>query len=386
MENHAKYGDTIFAHGDDALFVNLFIPAEVTWRERGIRLRQETAFPAEDRTRLIWSCDAPVELALRIRHPGWARGALRVTVNGQPQAVASAPGSYFEIRRTWRDGDRVEVQFPMSLHVENLPGSEDLVALLYGPVVLAGKLGNDDMPAPYERDQLDQARFPDPVPPAFVSADADWLGRVEMLSRESLLFRTRGLGRPHDVLLAPFFTIHHERYTVYWRLLTPAAWDRDQAAVASVEKQWSAIESTAVDRVAAGDVSSEGGHHIQAAKTDTGRIEGAGWREAQKGGFFSYELQTKNHAGPLALVCAYGSRDVGARNFEISVDGQKITPAPIDGSAPGRIVIQRYELPVALTSGKPRVTVKFQAADQWDAATDNVFGCALVPAAAPAVR
>ncbi len=378
MENHAKYGDTIFAHSDSALFVNLFIAAEVNWRERGVRLRQETVFPAEDRTRLVWTCAAPVELALRIRHPGWAQGALAVTVNGQPQTVTSAPGSYLELRRTWRDGDRVEVQFPMALHTENLPGTDDTVAVLYGPLVLAGKLGATDMPEPYVANQLDQARFPDPAVPAFVTADKDWLGRVEIVSRSALLFRTRGLARPHDVLLAPFYTIQHERYTVYWRVLTPAAWDQREAAAAAVEAQWAAAQAAALDRVTVGDVASEGGHKYQGKQTDSGTVSGRGWREAQNGGFFSYELQTGGRAGPLALVCAYGGRDK-ARNFEVYVNDRQIAAPKPDGTAPGDLLVERYELPPEVTSGRSSVTVKFQAPAKWDAATANLFGCALVP-------
>ncbi len=400
MENHAKYGDTIFARSaaqpspsdsegygaanqPGALFVNLFIAAEVNWRERGVRLRQETDFPADDRTRLVFSCAAPVDLALRIRHPGWAQGALAVTVNGEAQSAASAPGSYLELRRTWRDGDRVEVRFPMALHTETLPGTPDLVAVLYGPLVLAGKLGTADMPEPYVANQLDQARFPDPPVPAFVSASPDWLGHVEVVSRSALLFRTRGLARPHDVLLAPFYTIQHERYTVYWHLLAPDAWDRSQAATAAVEKQWTAWQAAALDRVVVGDVASEGGHKFQGQKTDFGTAAGRGWRQAQNGGFFSYELQTGGQTAPLALVCAYSGGDKG-RNFGVFVNDRQIaTPKP-DGSAPGDILIERYELPPDLTSGKSVVTVKFQAPEKWDAATANLFGCALVPASAAA--
>jgi len=379
MENHAKYGDTIFAHSDRTLFVNLFIAAELTWRERGIRLRQDTNFPNEDSTRLIWSCDAPTELALRIRHPAWAKGAVTVTINGQPETVNSAPGSYFELRRTWHDGDRVEVRFPFALHVEKLPGSEDTAAVLFGPIVLAGKLGSADMPSPYVRDQLDEARFPDPQAPVFVTPASEWLGQIEMVSRSPLLFRTRGLARPRDVLLAPLYQVHHERYAVYWKIVPPAVWEKDQAAIAATEKQWTALQAASLDRVASGDVSSEGDHHFQGMNTDFGKISGRGWREAQKkGGFFSYELQTKGVNEPLALVCAYGSRDM-ARSFEVDVDDQQIAAPTPDGTSPGEIFVARYELPPALTSGKRSVTVKFQTSSKWDAATANVFGCALVP-------
>src|SRR5207244_2527743 len=145
------------------------------------------------------------------------------------------------------------------------------------------------------------------------------------------------------------YEVHHERYAVYWKTITPAAWEQNQAASAAIEKQWTALQTAALDRVAAGDVSSEGDHHFAAANSDFGKISGRGWRLAQKkGGFFSYELQTKGASEALALVCAYGSRDM-ARSFEVEVDDQKIAAPTPDGTAPGEIFIARYELPAAVT-------------------------------------
>jgi DUF1680 family protein len=140
MENHAQYGEAIFAHGTDDLFVNLLIGAEVEWRAKGVTLRQETAFPDEDGTRLTWQTREPVALTLRVRHPAWARGPLTVAINGTPVKVSSEPGSFAAIARTWRTGDVVNVRFPMDLRTETLPGAPDQVALLYGPIVLAGRL------------------------------------------------------------------------------------------------------------------------------------------------------------------------------------------------------------------------------------------------------
>lgn len=377
MENHAKYGDTIFAHTSDALYVNLFIAADLTWRERGIRLHQATRFPEEDTTRLVWTCDQPTELALRIRHPAWAAGPLAVTINGQAQNVASAPGSYLELRRTWKTGDRIEVRFPFALHTEKLPHSDDLVAVLYGPIVLVGKLGNDGMPAPYARDQLDQARFPDPVVPTFVTDEANWLSHVELVSHSPLLFRTRDLARPHDVLLTPLYLANHERYAVYWRVATPAAWEQTQAAVKAIEQQWSEAQSAAIDKIMVGDFNSESAHHFTGKRTDFGTVSGRSWREALNGGFFSYDLQTGGRTGPLTLVCAFGSRDV-ARKFEIYAGNRKIASPKPTGGVPGTIYLERYVLPVDVTAGQSTVTIKFSAPEQWDAATANVFGCALV--------
>jgi len=378
MENHAKYGDTIFAHTADALYVNLFIPAELAWADRGLQLKQETRFPESDTTQLTWTCAKPTELTLRIRHPAWAAGPLAVTINGQPQSVASTPGTYLELHRTWQTGDRVEVRFPFSLHAEKLPGNDDLVALLYGPIVLVGRLGTDGMPAPYARDQLAQARVPDPVPPAFVTANAAWLDHIEPIPGSPLHFRTRGLARPHEVELAPLYQVGHERYTVYWHVVTPAAWDRTQAAIQTAEQTWSAAQSSALDRVAVGDSASESAHRFDGKRTDTGTLDGRGWRQAHGGGYFSYVLQTQGRNGPLALVCAFGSRDI-ARHFEIYADGERIAAPEPAGDAPGAIALARYVLPAAVTAGKSSIVVKFSTLEKWNASTASVFGCALVP-------
>ncbi|MEZ4669435.1 MAG: glycoside hydrolase family 127 protein [Anaerolineae bacterium] len=220
MENHAKYGDTIYFHDDASLYVNLFIASELNWAEKRIVLRQETRFPEQDTTSMTLHCQQPTKVALKIRYPTWAAG-LTVSVNGQPQTISATPGSYVSIEREWQDGDRVEVKLPMSLHIENLPGTDDMVALLYGPLVLAGALGTDDMPDVYlhgsETRTTPLNRLPVPQVPVLVGSAQDVLAKVKPADGE-LAFRTEGLGSPHDVELIPFYQLHHQRYTVYWQL------------------------------------------------------------------------------------------------------------------------------------------------------------------------
>ncbi len=383
MENHAKYGDTIFMHNDRGLLVNLFIPAELNWRERGVVVRQETHFPEEDATRLTLQCGQPAKFALQIRHPGWAQGPLAMTVNGKPVQLASAPGTYAQYERTWRDGDVIEIRFPMGLHVESLPGDSGEVALLYGPIVLAGQLGQDGMPNPYVRDQLDQARYPDPAVPAFVTdaTNESWLSNVEMVSHRPLLFRTHGLARPHDVMLAPFYKVHHERYSVYWKVLTPSAWQEHTRTIADLADKRQRLEAKAIDRVQPGDDESEGAHGFTGKNSQSGSVDGRGWRQAQKGGYFSYRLATAGRDS-LTLLCVFGSHDT-ARTFTILADGAKVAMPELDGAAPGETRLEQYPLPSEVVRGKPAVTVTFQAADSWNAATANVFGCALLPGGSP---
>ena len=95
IESHARHGEFIYAHDDDALYVNLFIASQVDWRERGVKVTQSTRFPDESRTRL--TVDGAARFALKIRYPGWvAPGALKVRLNGKPVKVVAKPDSNWD--------------------------------------------------------------------------------------------------------------------------------------------------------------------------------------------------------------------------------------------------------------------------------------------------
>jgi DUF1680 family protein len=87
VESHAKYGDSIYFHdATDSLFVNLFIASELNWTEKGVKVRQETRYPDEPCTRLVFTCVTPTELSLKLRHPGWAKQGFEIKVNNEKQA------------------------------------------------------------------------------------------------------------------------------------------------------------------------------------------------------------------------------------------------------------------------------------------------------------
>jgi DUF1680 family protein len=220
MENHAKYGDTIYLRSDAALYVNLFIASELDWTEKGVKVRQETRYPEEDKTRLIFKSSKSVPLALKIRYPSWARSGMQLAINGKSQPVKANPGSYVTIDRKWKNGDTVEVRFPMSLHMEAMPDDPNLVAFLYGPVVLAGDLGKAG---------VDNSKRYGPMSPQFDKGAAvetpefrcdlkDVLSRLKPEPGAAGTFRSDGIGRPRDVVLAPFYKVIEPRYTVYWRV------------------------------------------------------------------------------------------------------------------------------------------------------------------------
>ncbi|MDQ2732073.1 MAG: glycoside hydrolase family 127 protein, partial [Armatimonadota bacterium] len=264
MENHVKYNDSIYFHDDNNLYLNLFIPSVLKWRAKGITVRQETQYPQNDTTHLSLTCAAPTAMTLHIRYPSWCKGMM-VAVNGKAQAVAAEPGSYATVARQWKTGDRVDIRLPMHLYEEAMPDDKSKVAILYGPIVLAGQLGAAGLgaPIPYANDAGAYFHVGDPPVPALVVGDRpldSWLKPVE---GQSLTFRTTGAGQPNDVTLKPFYSTYYGRYTVYWDTFTPEAWKLHQANYEIAAARRRELEARTVDEVHPGEQQSEHDHSLQ---------------------------------------------------------------------------------------------------------------------------
>jgi uncharacterized protein len=227
-EEFSKFNDTVyFRHGDDA-FVNLFIPSEAHWPEKGLTLRQETHFPAEEGTTLSIKADHPVPAGINIRVPYWVDDGGSVSINGRQLSAFASPGSYLRIERTWADGDKIEVKLPMKLHAQPLLGDPTQQAALYGPLVLAGRLGSDGLTEQmqYDADKgTTQLSPPRARPEGAMEADvpsedevrsASW---IEPVKGQSLMFQS--VGQKSATTLVPLNSIFGERYGVYWKVNWP---------------------------------------------------------------------------------------------------------------------------------------------------------------------
>jgi DUF1680 family protein len=215
-EEFAKFSDTIYFHDTNGIYVNQFLPSELHWPENNIRLRQETAFPSEDTTRLIVRGTATELFSIHIRVPAWTAPGGSVSINGRPSEVFAEPGSYLSITRSWRDGDRIEVKLPMSLKACPLPGNPTMQAAMYGPIMLAGVVSNEPAPPEFAltAEPLPK-KYPDPMPAPRVDAKADdsasW---IEPVSIRDLTFRASSQSKTISVV--PWNRIAGERYLVYW--------------------------------------------------------------------------------------------------------------------------------------------------------------------------
>lgn len=223
MENHTQYGNSIYFHGGDNLFVNLFIPSELTWKDKHVTLQQETRYPESDRTTFTLNCQEPVLFTFNLRYPGWALPGLEIKVNGHAVTAATRAGTFVPVRRWWHNGDKIEARIPMGLRTEALPDDTNKMAIFFGPVVLGGELGTEGMPKSQEaRDQGKFRKIPDPIVPSLEIGHKPVELWVKRVPGQSLNFRTDGVGRPDDVTLVPFYREYHERYTVYWNVLNEA--------------------------------------------------------------------------------------------------------------------------------------------------------------------
>lgn len=226
VENHSKYGDTIYFHDTNSLYLNLFIPSQLRWPEKSLTVVQNTAFPQSDTTTLTFQCTNGLPLGLKIRYPSWAQTGIAISINGVVQTVTNAPGSYVTINRNWNTNDQVQIQLPMTLRAETLQDTANTVALFYGPVLLAGALGTNGMPstdlAANQWDLLGTT-IPAGTVPAIVADLPTVLSNTTAVPGQQLTFRTQGLGRTNDVTLIPFYQVQHQRYSVYWNLIAPSA-------------------------------------------------------------------------------------------------------------------------------------------------------------------
>jgi DUF1680 family protein len=220
-EAFSQLGDSIYFHDEAGVYVNLFIASELDWPERGIRLVQETKFPAEETTTLTVRAPRPVRVALRVRVPAWATGDNGATLNGRPLDGFAVPGGYYVLDRTWRDRDTLALRFPMRLHLHPMPDDPSLQAVMYGPLVLAGRLGTAGLtPATLRAAPTKPRTVPeyglDPIPaPAFTVPSDDPTSWVKPTGRP-LEFQTTG--QPRTVTLTPFYSLFDERYAIYWRV------------------------------------------------------------------------------------------------------------------------------------------------------------------------
>lgn len=370
MENHGKYGQFIYTHsGDDSLYVNLFIPSVLNWREKGVTLTQTTAFPSDGNTTLTMAMDSPRHMSLMLRHPGWCE-AVTVKVNGMKVKTLSTPSSYIAIDREWSDGDVVEMEMPMKVRLEELNHLPEYVSILRGPIVMAARFDNG---APLTGLVADDSRWGHIAHGPLVSVFdtpllignrkdiVKKLNSMKPVEGREMAYRVAGLfdGKFSDLVLEPFYGIHDSRYMMYWLSMTPRDYRLYQANARRDEEMRLALDRRTVDAVNTGEQQPEADHFMESRSSASGNFNGEPWRDASNGGYFSYRMKTDG-ASELALRVRYWGNESGQRRFNILVDDAVLTSEDTAGKwGRNEFVEQEYDIPAHMVEGKEYVTVKF---------------------------
>ena len=190
----ADYGISTYMRRGRDVYVNLYVPSELRWRQNGAActITQTTEYPASSQTAIALTMDRPQNFAVLLRIPQWAGPRTRIAVNGRTADAAVEPGTFASVRRTWRSGDRIELELDMPLRLEPIPYQQEggqRMALMFGPVAL---FAVGDLSAPVTKAQLLAA---DRV----LKSSTDW---TVATARKPLTMR-------------PFATISDERYRLY---------------------------------------------------------------------------------------------------------------------------------------------------------------------------
>jgi DUF1680 family protein len=366
MESHSLHGDGIYYETTDRLWVNLYVPSTVTWKSEDIKLSMETNFPEGEAATLKLTVEKPKSFTISFRRPSWAESGFQVKLNGKVMKIDSKPGSYVDIRRTWKSGDTVSLVLPKTLRIEGLADNKNRAALMWGPLVLAGDIGPERRGAPAE-----------PIP-SFVTNEKPVTTWLQPVPDELGVFRTVDVGRVTDgaekqMAFVPFYKLHRRMYSVYWDLYTSDTWKKKLAEVAAEQTRLRKLEAATIEFAQPGDPEKERSFNQQGEETNLDRSQGRPGRRGKK--WFSYDLAI-DPTKPTALVVTYNSDERGQRDVEVSIDGlqvgkQSIQRSP-NGSAVGHFFDVEYELPADLIKDKKKVTVKFQALGGKETAT--VFG------------
>ena len=191
----ADYHISAYLQAADGVYVNLFVPSKLHWSDGSgqYSLTQQTEYPFDNKVQIQVAGSKASEYTLYVRIPSWVGSDPVLSVNGNRVSASLVPGTFAAVRRTWKDGDRVELEIPMTLRVEEVDANHpDLVALMHGPLVL---MAIADAQPSFDRNALLQA-----------TPSRDSKGDWKATSADG-----------SSVTMRPFMNIDKESYSTYVR-------------------------------------------------------------------------------------------------------------------------------------------------------------------------
>jgi DUF1680 family protein len=376
MENHGKYGELIYAHDANDLFVNLFIASKLVWKEKGISLVQQTTFPYQETSLFKFTVNQPRTFKVHLRYPVWVSDEqMQISVNGRSVKATKNENGYVVVNRTWKTGDVIAVRLPMHARMEYLPDGSPWASFLYGPIVLAAKTDTSNLVGlKADGSRMGHAAggplYPIDKAPVIIAEQRNPALQLKPVKDQPLHFTAAGLIAPasySNVTLQPFYTIHDARYMIYWRVTDQKGLQQLQQKLAAEEKQKLELENNTIDQVAPGEQQSEVDHQFKGEMTETGIFKDKHYRRAT--GWFSYQLKNTQQAARKLRVMYYGS---DKSSVDIFINGALLKKEALDGTKGASFYDVDYVIPGNFFNAENGlVEVKFAASG--DAKMSGIF-------------
>lgn len=349
IENHGKYNKFIYGHTQDALYVNLFIPSKLIWKDRGLVLTQENSFPDKLFSSFQINLEIPQQLTLHLRYPSWANEeGVKVTVNGTDIPVDEKPGSYITLDRLWNDGDTIALKFTTRVVAEGLPDGSNYVALTYGPMVLGAKTGQEDLEGMFADDSRGGhiargKHIPLTKTPAIITETEDGIvSNVNRSNSGDLEFSASEILFPPEyknLEFVPFYKIHDSRYVIYLPTFTPESYAEEEKQRIEEALKEQLLDEITIDVVAAGEQQPESDHGFEGENSNAGTISEKRWRSAS--GWFSYVLKDPKKEA-IGIQVIYDGQQAD-NNFKIFINDQLLVEEGIIGKMEATSLVRTYD-------------------------------------------
>lgn len=362
-----KYGKLIYAHDKQNMYVNLFIPSTLNWKEKGITLTQNTQFPFEEQSSITLTLSKTQQCAIKFRYLSWIEdGKMKIMVNNKEISLVKDQNSYVSIDRKWKTGDVISILLPMQNIAEQLPDKSDWVSFVHGPIVLAADTDTTDLKGLIADDSrmghiASGAIYPIEDAPLLVSDITNLASSLKLVDNKPFTFSASDLiyqEQYKNLQLFPFFQIHDARYMLYWPYTTKEKLPEIQKSMKDREEAKLKLEAITLDLVTAGEQQPESDHNFKGEKTDTGMFKERHFRNGK--GSFSYDLKNNNLEARKLRITYFGTDK--NRNFDIYVNEVLVATLNLDGTEGNQFIDKEIELTAAIGNAKPKILqVQFKA-------------------------
>lgn len=370
LEAPTKFAKLIYMHTDNSLYVNMFIPSALKWKEKGISILQQTKYPDSNSVNLLFETNENkgVNFELKIRKPFWTEDkTFKVKINGRVVKWTMSENGYIDITRVWKNGDKVDVVFEPQLDIQYLKNSTRYCSVNYGAISMGMKIENTNIDSTDFRSPTKTVAdifIPISDVPVMYGTLEEIKSRMKILKGDQLKieYAPKEAGLSY---LVPFNRIHYSRYALYFvRVDDEAEYHRSVKALSDFSGVLPEMQINVVDSVVIGDNYSEMVHKAEFVSCNSGRLDMKRfWRRVTDGGFMMYNLRSLPD-DPMTLWITTRAADQDIYSYTVSVDGRHMRTFERHGDRNNLgtdYFYERIDLPNDLTQGKKDITVKIEA-------------------------